>query len=228
MSWTGWLPPRQYERWPIKGLGTILTRELHWLHPQHIKVLPKPHPSVAIPDPRTSLWIIDCAVETLAYDFFYNWWEAHSVSNPGLCLRSTSSGKVTWIKSGLGLYGAQIWDELHSKQWGLWYQLVADLISNSHFLWLHCATFSLRNMQIQCGLSGFVPHSLLSLGLPFSFGPSALVSPSPSVPLVLLQLPQTFVFDSSFPTGTQASPLHQGNSTKQNCFQEPRVTVVEL
>lgn len=70
MSWTGWLPLRQYERWPIKGLWTILTRELHWLHPQNIKVLPKPHPSVAIPDPQTGLWITDYAAETLTYDFF--------------------------------------------------------------------------------------------------------------------------------------------------------------
>lgn len=44
------------------------------------------------------------------------------VSNAGLYLCSTSSGKPTGIKSGLGLHVAQVWDELHSEPWGLWYQ----------------------------------------------------------------------------------------------------------
>lgn len=73
----------------------------------------------------------------------------------------TSSGKATWIKPGLGLHVAQIWDELHSKPWGLWFQpLLQNLYPAPTFPQLDCATSFLRNtlaFSIACkSNSGFL------------------------------------------------------------------------
>lgn len=135
-------------------------------------------------------------------------------------------GKVTWIKSGLGLHKARIWGELCSKQWGLWYQRVAESISSPHLPWLHGATFFSNACESNLGFLDFplppVFWPLLSLYNPLLWWPSlsallAFCSYSWQRPLFLTQASQL---------GTRASPPHQGNSTKQNCFQEPRVTVV--
>lgn len=129
---------------------------------------------MAIPDPRTSLWITDCAAETLAYDFFFL-----IDGRPTLSQIQASAYGAPPLGKWLGLN--LVWGCMRHRYGMSYIQSSGGCGTNLlqilyptpiffgyiDFLWLHCATLSLRNMQIQCGLSGFVPHSLLSLGLPF-------------------------------------------------------------